>query len=199
MASVVAFIQEQGIPRALVEEKLAAQDMSALWMSLPSDPAPSSEALAKVSALVTVNKPVDASILSAYPNLKVLAVAFTGYGVHDLDACKARGVAVCNVPDYSSDSVAELAVLLALAVLRELPAGDRLVRAGGWGLSPGGTELRGKTVGIAGTGCIGCRTAALFKAFGCKLAGCKWGVGSNGGVSVSVVYFGQVFRSKLRC
>ena len=100
-----------------------------------------------------------------------MLVAFTGYGVHDINLCKERGVKVYNVPDYSSSSVAELAIGLTLAVLREIPKGDKVLRSGGWAFSAGGNDLRGKTVGIVGTGTIGIATAKLFVAFGCKVVG----------------------------
>eukprot|EP00941_MAST-03F_sp_MAST-3F-sp1_P001567 g1567.t1 len=171
MASpLVIFLQDQGISREDVERKLSEKNLRCLWFATKDDRTPTEAENAEVSVICTVNKAVDAHILKSYPNAKVLAVAFTGFGIHDLDACKAANIVVANVPDYSSDSVAELAIALTLAVYRQLPIGNSLVRSGGWGLSAG-SELRGKTVGIAGTGTIGRRTAALFKAFGCHLIG----------------------------
>jgi lactate dehydrogenase-like 2-hydroxyacid dehydrogenase len=169
--NAVVFLQDQGIPRGEVESKLGDNGFKVFWQAVESDSELSQTDASEVSVLVTVNKAVDGGVLAKYPNAKVLAVAFTGYGVHDLEACSAAGVVVCNVPDYSSDSVAELAIGLTLAVYREIPAGNSLVRDGKWVLSPGGMELRGKTVGIAGTGTIGTRVAQLFKAFGCKVVG----------------------------
>eukprot|EP00501_MAST-03F_sp_TOSAG23-6_P002077 GSMAST32.ASY1.ANO1.2170.1 assembled CDS len=170
-SNAVVFLQDQGIPRSDVEKKLSVHGLKALWQATKDDMPVSESDAREVIAVVTVNKPVTEAVLRKYPNAKVLAVAFTGYGVHDLNACKSAGVVVCNVPDYSSDSVAELAIGLTLAVYREIPSGNALVRSGKWGLSAGGTELRGKTVGIAGTGNIGCAVARLFKAFGCKIIG----------------------------
>ena len=148
-----------------------ASGLRALWQVPGVDAEAQSSLRNAARAIVTVNAPVNAAILAQYPRAKVLAVAFTGYGVHDLDACREASVVVSNVPDYSSDSVAEMALALTLSVYRKIPAGDRLVKQMGWGLSPPGTELRGKTVGIAGTGTIGLRAARLFKAFGCRLIG----------------------------
>ena len=125
----------------------------------------------KCVALITVNKPINEAILNQYKSVKAVLVAFTGYGIHDLDLCKERNISVYNVPDYSSSSVAELAIGLTLAVLREIPKGENVLRNGGWAFSPGGNDLRGKTVGIVGTGTIGICTAKLFNAFGCKLIG----------------------------
>lgn len=169
--NAIVFLQDQGISREDVESKLTEKGFKVFWLAVESDNALSEADAREVSVIVTVNKPVDGAVLAKFPNTKVLAVAFTGYGVHDLDACSAAGVIVCNVPDYSSDSVAEMAIALTLAVYREIPTGDSLVRSGGWVLSSGGVELRGKTVGIAGTGLIGTRVARLFKAFGCSIIG----------------------------
>ena len=169
----------QGVPRFVVEEKLKASGLRALWQVSGVDTEAQASSREVVEAIITVNKRVNAAILSQYPRAKILAVAFTGYGVHDLDACREASVVVSNVPDYSSDSVAEMTLALTLAVYRRIPAGDRLVRQMGWGLSPAGTELRGKTVGIAGTGTIGMRTARLFKAFGCRLIGWSRSINPN--------------------
>ena len=175
-AGVVGLFQDVGIPRELAEEKFAKAGFQSRWLVTAEDEAAfagdESASASDVVALVTVNRPVTADVLARFPNLKVLVVAFTGYGVHDLDACAAAGVAVYNVPDYSSNSVAELAIGLTLAVYREIPAGDAAIRAKlPWAISTGGTELRGKVVGIYGTGAIGLQTARLFRAFGCKLIG----------------------------
>ena len=173
-------LRAQGVPRSLFENKLIANGLRALWQVPGVDAEAPSSVRQDVIAIVTVNTPINAKVLGQYPRAKVLAVAFTGYGVHDLDACRQASVVVSNVPDYSSDSVAEMALALTLAVYRKIPTGDRLVRQMGWGLSPAGTELRGKTVGIAGTGTIGVRAARLFKAFGCRLIG--WSRSVNPGI-----------------
>jgi D-3-phosphoglycerate dehydrogenase len=67
--------------------------------------------------------------------------------------------------------VAELTIALMICLLRDIPRGDRTVRAGGWKLERWGTEMAGKTVGIVGTGAIGLRVAELCGAFKCKLIG----------------------------
>jgi len=116
-------------------------------------------------ALVTVVKPVTEEILAKHPECKLVAVSFTGFNHVDLDACKKRGITVVNVPTYSTDAVAELALGLTLAVMREIPMSERTLRAGGWAHSAGGLEIRDKTIGILGLGANGLRTAELFRAF----------------------------------
>ncbi|MCO6436806.1 MAG: hydroxyacid dehydrogenase [Phycisphaerae bacterium] len=136
-----------------------------------------------VRAIITVRTPVGEALLGGkpgLPNVGVVAVAFTGYDAVDLDRCRERGAVVCNVPSYASDSVVELTVALAISLLRDVPRVEREMRAfaatqgdiAPWwkGVSPG-RQLAGKTVGIVGTGTIGCRAAEVFAAMGCRLLG----------------------------
>lgn len=115
-------------------------------------------------ALVTVKKQVNAEMLDRFPNLRLVAVAFTGYDHVDLDECKRRGVAVSNVPGYSTDGVAELAFGLIFSLLRHIPIAHQHVRSGKWAWPPG-NELSGKRIGIIGTGQIGMRLAEVARAF----------------------------------
>ena len=124
----------------------------------------------KVEVIVTVLKKLGKEYLQQFPNLKMIAVAFTGYDSVDMEYCKEHGIAVYNVPKYSTNSVVELAIGLTIAVLREITYGNKIIRNEKWSFKPG-IELFGKTVGIMGTGEIGVATAKLFKAFGCEVIG----------------------------
>ncbi|CAJ1387855.1 unnamed protein product [Effrenium voratum] len=155
----VAVIQDQQIPKDEAVSALSGKGFDVAWsLAEPSD----------AWAIVTVTTPVTEEVLNKHPKCKLVAVSFTGFNHVDLEACKKRGISVVNVPAYSTDSVAELSVGLALAVYREIPAGERTLRDGGWVHSAGGMEIRDKVVGIVGLGDIGLRTAELFKAFGPK-------------------------------
>ena len=103
--------------------------------------------------------------------LKMIAVAFTGIDHVGLDAARERGATVCNCAGYSDVSVAELAVGLAIDVLRHVVPADAATRAGGTSAGLMGREISGKTVGIVGTGHIGCAAARLFGAFGARVLG----------------------------
>jgi glyoxylate reductase len=110
---------------------------------------------------------VDAALLDAAgPGLRVVANFAVGYDNVDLEACRARGVAVTNTPDVLTDATAELALALTLAAARQLPAAERSLRAGEWdGWDPEGyigTQLRGATFAIVGMGRIGRRYAELI-------------------------------------
>lgn len=113
--------------------------------------------------LVIVNKcRIDGPVLDACPQLRWVGVTATGTDSLDVEACRRRGVAVCNVPGYSTASVAQLAVTLLLAGCQRLRDYDQAVRAGSWQLdlppelaAHPGIELAGKTLGIVGYGAIG--------------------------------------------
>lgn len=123
-----------------------------------------------VKVLVVVNSKMEADVLSRYPNLKMIAVSFTGYDNVCQDYCKKNNIAVYNAAGYSTNPVAELAIFLAKAVLRNIPALSSKMKDGKWEPVVG-RELAGKTVGIIGTGTIGMRTAEIFKAYKCNVIG----------------------------
>lgn len=140
-----------------------------------------------VRALITVRSPVDETTLgmgtdgrSRWPNLAVVAVAFTGYDTVDLKLCRQRRITVCNVPRYATDAVVELTIAMAIALLREVCPLERDLRrlcAAGEALGPWwssvlpGRQISGRTVGIIGTGAIGCRVAEVFAALGSRIVG----------------------------
>lgn len=118
---------------------------------------------------IIANNPYPAQVVNAAPNLKMLDVAFTGIDHVALDACKEKGVMICNAAGYSTQCVAELAIGLTVACLRNMPACEAATRNGGVGGPLRGREIGGRTVGIVGTGAIGTMTARLFQAFGTKV------------------------------
>ena len=121
--------------------------------------------------LMIANHPLPGQVINTAENLKLVSVAFVGIDHVDVDACKARGIRICNTGGYCDDAVAELAIGLTLDCLRSISACDTAVQSGKGKAGLQGHELAGRTVGIVGTGAIGCRTAELFKAFGCRLIG----------------------------
>lgn len=150
---------EDAIPTNLVEDAFATHDLGVFWATEGIHQPPSNTV-----ALVTVKKKVDAEVLNHFPNLRMVAVAFTGYDHVDLDDCRKRGVAVVNVPGYSTDGVAELCFGLIFSLLRHIPIAHQHVRAGKWAWPPG-NELSGKRIGLIGTGQIGMRIGEIAKAF----------------------------------
>lgn len=124
----------------------------------------------KVQIIITIKEKVDEKLLQQFPNVSLIVVAFTGYDVVDVNYCTQNKITVCNVPSYATDSVAELTIGLAISLLRDIPKTNHLLKNGGWNFAPG-QELKGKSVGVVGTGTIGTRVAELFKVFGCEVLG----------------------------
>lgn len=112
---------------------------------------------------VIVNKSrVDAALMDACPNLKYVGTFATGYNNVDVMAAKARNIVVCNVPDYSSDAVAQHAMGFILMTASGLYDYVASVNRGDWIKSKSFcyypyylTELKGKTLGVLGLGNIG--------------------------------------------
>lgn len=120
-------------------------------------------------AMIIANMPMPGQVISSCDQLKFIDVAFTGVDHVGLDAAKEKGIAVSNASGYSNEAVAELVLGMALSILRNVSAVEARCRAGLTKDGLGGSELKGKTVGIIGFGKIGSRSAELFHAFGCKI------------------------------
>lgn len=154
--------------RAVVREQLAGVAENIRFLD---DGTPMAHAVDDADGIVTLlSTRVDDALLSRAPKLKVVGNFAVGYDNVDLEACKARDVAVCNTPDVLTAATAELALTLLLSAARRVPEGEAMARAGefeGW--APDmllGVELRGRRAVLVGRGRIGQATAALFGAVG---------------------------------
>lgn len=127
------------------------------------------ERMKDADVVIVSNIKIGADVLSQCPKLKLLDVAFTGLDHIDLAYCEAHGIKVVNASGYATEGVAELAVGLMIDVYRHITALDADTRQGGARNNFLGRELRGKRVGIVGTGAIGARTAQLLQCFGCEV------------------------------
>lgn len=128
------------------------------------------------SQIVITNKVViDESVLDACPQIQCIGVAATGINVVDIRACRARGITVVNVTDYATNDVAEHALMLMLALTKQLKPYQKALSQGQWqksqqfcffidGHSIG--TLKGKTLGLIGTGNIALQTAQFARAIG---------------------------------
>ena len=113
---------------------------------------------------------IDADVIEAAHNLKVIARAGTGLDNLDVEAAEARGVLVYNTPQANAISAAEHTIALLLALVRSIPRADRSLRAGHWTRNAfQGIELYGKTLGILGLGHVGKLVAQRCSAFGMNL------------------------------
>jgi len=115
---------------------------------------------------------IDGALMSRLPALEIVASFGVGYDNIDAAAAAERGVIVTNTPGVLDAEVADLAVGLLLATLRQLPQADRFVRDGKWpqGAFPLSPTLRGRRIGILGLGAIGKAIAHRLTAFGVAIA-----------------------------
>jgi D-3-phosphoglycerate dehydrogenase len=113
---------------------------------------------------------VTAGLLAAAGRLKVVGRAGAGTDTIDVEAARARGIAVLNTPGQNANAVAELVLGLMLALARHLVPAHGTLKAGRWEKSRfSGVELGGKTLGLAGFGAVGRRVAALARGFGMEV------------------------------
>ncbi|HVR79231.1 MAG TPA: hydroxyacid dehydrogenase [Acidimicrobiia bacterium] len=113
---------------------------------------------------------VDARLLEAAPELKVVGRAGVGVDNIDVAAASERGVAVVNAPGGNTVSAAELTMALLLSVARRVSEADRSMREGRWDRANlQGVELRGRTLGVVGAGRIGSAVADRCRAFGMRV------------------------------
>ena len=135
---------------------------------------------ARDTEIVITNKTaLSAAEIDQLPKLRYIGLLSTGYNIVDLDAAKRCGVAVTNIPAYSTPSVAQLVFALLLELYNGVGAHSASVRAGEWARSRDFcywkfplVELSGKTIGIVGFGNIGRAVAKIATAFGMNVLAC---------------------------
>ena len=127
------------------------------------------EHISKADGLITRGSiKIPRELMASNPRLKVVGVHGIGCDRVDLEAARELGKTVCNTPDALTVTVAEMAMALTLALLRNVVAADKAVRGDQWSRKYSdliGVELAGKKVGIIGLGRIGKATAVRMKAF----------------------------------
>ena len=121
--------------------------------------------------LTTPRAPVGAELIARLPALRIVSTASVGFDHVDLDAAAARGIAVCSVPDYCTEEVADHTLAFLYALLRGVVALDRQVRTGGWNAKGAGPlrTLAGLRVGIVGHGRIGGAVSRRLHALGAEV------------------------------
>lgn len=121
--------------------------------------------------VVIGNLPFPAEVVNALPDLKMLAVAFTGLDHVAMDACREKNITVCNASGYSTINVAELTIGLMIDLSRNISRLDPVTRNGGTRDGMVGFDMAGKTIGLIGLGAIGQYVAKLLKGFDCRILG----------------------------
>ena len=137
------------------------------------DPAKiSSKIWSDCQAMVTgLSMPIDAQVISRLVECKIIARLGVGYDMIDIAAAGNAGIAVCNVPDYGTNEVADHAIALLLSFTRGIPQYTETYRTDpdkGWDykITPAMTRMTGKCFGIIGLGRIGTAAAMRAKGFG---------------------------------
>ncbi|HIW67944.1 MAG TPA: phosphoglycerate dehydrogenase, partial [Candidatus Dietzia merdigallinarum] len=162
-----------GRPVVLIADKLAQSTVDALgdavevrWVDGPDRPKLLEAVKDADAILVRSATTVDAEVLAAAPNLKIIGRAGVGLDNVEIPAATERGVMVVNAPTSNIHSAAEHAVALLMAACRQIPAADATLREHTWKRSSfNGVELLGKTVGVVGLGRIGQLVAQRLAAF----------------------------------
>lgn len=124
--------------------------------------------------IVLTNKtPITAQLLEQCPSIRLICVLATGYNVVDCTAAAIKGIPVCNVPNYSTNSVAQFTFSLLLELCNQVGRHTQAVHDGKWSRCPDfcfwetpQMELAGKTIGIIGFGNIGRSVGRIAKAMG---------------------------------
>lgn len=123
--------------------------------------------------IVTNKVTLTRQTLEQLPNLRLICVLATGYNTIDILAARDLGITVCNVPAYSTDSVAQMVFAQILNMTNRVAHYARQTREGRWSAAPDFcywdlpvSELAGKTLGIVGLGHIGAKVASIAREFG---------------------------------
>jgi glycerate dehydrogenase len=131
---------------------------------------------AGADAVLTNKVVIDAGAIAALPLLRCIGVMATGTNIVDVDACRARGIAVTNVPGYSSESVAQLVFAHLLHLTHDVAGHSAAAKDGRWAAGPDFCffrqplrELAGKTIAILGSGAIGSAVARIARGFGMRV------------------------------
>lgn len=157
--------QTEGWEEEYLKEKLAGHEVVTFAGELNKESLPEDKSFEAVCTFV--GSEVSKGVIEALPNLKLIATRSTGYDHIDLEAAKAKGVQVANVPTYGENTVAEFAFALLLTLSRKIYQGyDRLREEGVYsfdGLM--GFDLKGRTMGVVGTGNIGKHMIRMARGF----------------------------------
>lgn len=127
------------------------------------------ERMKDADIVIISNIKLSSDVLRTCPNLKMLSVAFTGIDHIDLDYCNKNNIKIFNASGYATVAVAELTIGLIIDVYRHITSLDNTTRKGGTRNNFLGRQLRGKKVGVIGTGAIGQELIIMLQAMGCDI------------------------------
>lgn len=132
--------------------------------------------IGECQVVLTNKTPISRRTLERCPAVRYVGLLATGYNVVDVDAARERGIPVCNIPGYGTQSVAQFAIALLLELCCQVGHHDRAVHAGRWTAGPDYCfwdtpliELAGKTMGVVGCGSIGSAVGRIAAALGMEV------------------------------
>ena len=166
---IIAFFATKSWEEEYLKDKLkiVASDLTQIFIPeiLSKEHLPSSRDFALCS--VFVDSLIDRTVIDALPNLKFIVTRSTGYDHIDLAAAGERGIVISSVPSYGENTVAEYAFALLLTLSRKIYDGAHRVREETRFSFDGlqGFDLKGKTIGVLGTGRIGRHAIRMAKGF----------------------------------
>lgn len=134
------------------------------------------ERIKDADIIISNKAPLNETTMKDAPNVKLICLFATGFDNVDIEYCKKRGIKVANVVNYSTSTVAQHTLLLALMLTEKIAHYDQYVKSGEYSAQDRFSnfdrvfhDLEGQTWGIVGMGTIGRRVAGLAQAFGCKV------------------------------
>ncbi len=165
------------LDRATLIADLRIPAFEHVWVEHPAcTPDEVAELLWRASIAITNKAPITRAVLEACPKLRLIAVAATGVNNVDLEACRERGVAVCNIRGYAEHSVPEHVFMLLLALRRNLLAWRTSLHQDAWQKAEQFClfdheihDLHGSTLGLIGYGSVGVGVERLAHAFGMQV------------------------------
>jgi D-3-phosphoglycerate dehydrogenase len=153
-------------------KKLQAIGNLQVFKNPPKTPDELKERIKEADIVIVGWSDLTKDIIESARKLKMISIWATTCHYANLEAAKERGIVVTHVPGYATESVAEHTFALLLAAIRKLPLADKHVRNGDFDWRPfAGRELAGKTLGVIGTGVIGCRIAEIARVFRMQVLG----------------------------
>lgn len=166
----IAFFELEDWEKDYITKNLTDHELIFFKEPLTSD---FNDDLSKVEVLsVFIYSKIDKNTLSKMPNLKFIATRSTGFDHIDVEACKEREIKVSNVPTYGENTVAEHCFALILALSRKIIPSVEKVRRGDFSLDGlRGFDLKGKTLGVIGTGNIGKHVVRMAHGFELNILG----------------------------
>ena len=161
----IAFFETESWEEAYLMEKLAGHEADFYGGRIDKDNIPEKKDYDALS--VFTNCEVNREVIEAFPGLKFISTRSTGFDHIDLAAAAEKGIVVSSVPSYGENTVAEFAFALMLAISRKIfKSFDRIKESGSFDLDGlQGFDLKGKTLGVVGTGKIGKHAIKMAKGF----------------------------------